>query len=468
MRVLLVHPSPQGIYNAIGLILPPLGSAYLASATRKHHEIEIVDLQVMSHREFSQRLENVDVVAITALTNTFPAALHLAREAKEKKRTVVMGGYHPTFQDEETLLSSWVDVVVRGEGEETLKELLDALEEQRPLDTVQGITFQRENQIIRTPSRIPPQNLDLLPFPTWDLLPLSQYWMTQVEGEPLMTLVTSRGCPFQCTFCASSRFAGSQWRARSPENIIQELERIYFDWGYRGVAFLDDNFTLSPPRVERLCEKIEQRRLKIKWWCFSRADTIARHESTIQKMAKAGLRMVYLGLESAEKTLLDEYRKNLTTEITHRAISILRKYGVRVWGSFILGGLKETQETIKKTIEFAQKINLDFVQFSLLTPFPGTPLYEDLREESRILPKSWFHFDGAHPVIRLENIKPQELQRWLMKSYLAVYQQKKYLPTVASFLKKYLILRIPWWRNRKEQYYLRRRIQHENSSLSTP
>ncbi|MGC8777507.1 MAG: B12-binding domain-containing radical SAM protein [Candidatus Caldatribacteriaceae bacterium] len=467
MKVLLLYPPSQGIYNLIGLKLPPLGLAYLASSARKHHEVHILDLQVESSKNLDKRLERYDIIGITSLTNTIHSALRIAGQAKAKKRFVVMGGYHPTFRDEELLRSGLVDVIVRGEGEETFLELLDHLENHRPLANIPGISFLKDGQLVRTISRTPPPSLDLLPFPAWDLLNLPKYWMTQIEGEPLLNVVTSRGCPFGCTFCASSRFAGRRWRARSPENVFQELERIYFDLGYRAIAFLDDNFTLSPERVERLCAKIEQARMKIKWWCFSRADTIAKNELTIEKMVRAGLRMVYLGLESVEKSVLDEYRKNLTLEATWKAIEILRKYGVRIWGSFILGSLKDTRATIKKTIEFAKNINPDIVQFSVLTPFPGTHIYEELLREKRIFSTNWSIFDGAHPVIKLDALKPKELQHLLVKAYLEVYRKGRF-SEVFDFLKRYFSTNIPFVASSKEKYYLRKRLNHEDSSFSAP
>lgn len=467
MKVLLLYPPPQGIYHHIGLKLPPLGLAYLAAFAREHHEIHILDLQVEKTRDLEKYLDNYEVVGISTLTNTIHSALRIARIAKAKKRLVIMGGYHPTFQDEEVLRSGFVDVVIRGEGEETFLELLEHLESGKSLTHVSGVSFLKNEQLIRTSSREPFRHLDHLPFPAWELLPLSKYWMTQIEGEPLMSVVTSRGCPFGCTFCVSSRFSGKYWRARSPENVFQELERIYFDLGYRAVAFIDDNFTLSPERVERLCEKIEQNLLKMKWWCFSRADTIARNESTIKKMVKAGLRMVYLGLESVEKSILDEYRKNLTLEATQKAIDILHKYGVRIWGSFILGSLKDTKDTIKKTIEFARNINPDIVQFSLLTPFPGTTLYDEFLQEKRLLSTNWSLFDGAHPVIKLDTLKPKELRRLLIRAYLEFYRKGR-LPELLGFVKKYLATHIPFLASHQEEHYLRKRLNHENSSFSAP
>ncbi|MBC7216863.1 MAG: radical SAM protein [Candidatus Caldatribacterium sp.] len=468
MRVLLVQPPSPGIYDFIGLKLPPLGLAYLAASCRKRHTVAIVDLQVEEKKRFQEELKRCDLVGITATTSTFPEALKIAREAKNAGRIVVMGGYHATFQDEETLRSRLVDCVVRGEGEEIFVLLLDALENGVSLDAVPGISFLRDDALIRTPSPLPPQDLDALPFPARDLLKLSKYWMTQLEGEPLVNVVTSRGCPFACTFCASSHFSGKKWRARSPENILRELEILYFDFGFRAIAFVDDNFTLDPKRVEYLCDEMERKSLKLKWWCFSRADTIVRYETLVRKMAKAGLRMVYLGLESAEKAILEDYGKQLTTEVARKAVEILRRYGVKSWGSFILGGLRETRATVQKTIEFARKIRPDIVQFSLLTPFPGTALFEELTKERRVLNLPWSLFDGAHPVVQLDTLKPQELRRLLFRAYFEAYRGLHAIPQVVQFAKKLCFTKIPFLSRMKEYFYLKERMRRENPSLSLP
>lgn len=466
MRVLLVQPPSPGIYDFIGLKLPPLGLAYLAAMCRRNHTVTIVDLQVEEKKRFQEELARCDLVGITATTSTFLEALNIAQEAKRAGRIVVMGGYHVTFQDEEALRSGFVDYVVRGEGEEIFALLLEALENGTPPERIPGISFLREGILMRTPSPLPPQDLDALPFPARDLLKLSKYWMTQLEGEPLVNVITSRGCPFACTFCASSSFSGRKWRARSPENILRELEILYFDYGFRAIAFVDDNFTLHPERVERLCEEIERKRLKFKWWCFSRADTIVRYESLVKKMAKAGLRMVYLGLESAEKAILEDYGKQLTAEVAKKAIDILRRYGVKSWGSFILGGLRETKATVQKTIDFARKIRPDIVQFSLLTPFPGTALFDELKREHRILHFSWSLFDGAHPVVQLDALKPRELRRLLFRAYLEAYRGLHALPQLVQFAKKLCMVKIPFLSRMKEYLYLKERMGRENPSFS--
>ncbi|MDK2896833.1 MAG: anaerobic magnesium-protoporphyrin monomethyl ester cyclase [Candidatus Atribacteria bacterium] len=463
MKVLLVNPPSPGIYNIIGLKLPPLGLGYLASMLRESgHQVKLVDLQVEKNKKLEEEIKEADLIGITSETNKIFQALEVAKIAKDQNKIVVMGGYHTTFQDQEALQTGLVDYVVRGEGEYTFSQLVNHLEKDLPLDEVNGISYLKQGQLIRNTDALPPQDLDALPFPARDLMPLKKYWMTQVEGEPLVNVITSRGCPFSCSFCASSHFSGRKWRARSPENIIQELEQIYFDLGYRGIAFVDDNFTLSPARIENLCDLIAKRKMKLKWWCFSRADTIVKNESMIKKMAQAGLRMVYLGFESAEEEVLETYHKKLSTEISKKAVKILKKYGVKTWGSFILGSVRETKESIQKTIEFAKNIAPDLVQFSILTPFPGTETFAQFSQEKRIYTFDWRKFDGAHPVVAVDYLKPKELTKLLNQAYFEFYKQWRYLPQAFDLLKKLILVNVPLFSTIKENQYWKERLRREN------
>ncbi len=470
MKILLVNPPSPGIYNVVGLKLPPLGLAYLAAVCReKGHQVEIVDLQVETKSKLYQAFSRCDLVGITSETNKVHQALEIAKKAKEKfGLPVLMGGYHATFLDEEVLRSGWVDWVIRGEGEIPMLKLLEALEKKDRLVEVPNLSFLQDGKLIRTPKMAPPENLDELPLPARELLPLPKYWMTQVEGEPAVNVLTSRGCPFGCSFCASSQFSGRKWRSRSPENIFKEIEKIYFDLGYRGIAFIDDNFTLSPERVERLCSKIEQHRLKLKWWCFSRADTIVHDESLVKKMARAGLRMVYLGVESVEKSILDDYKKKLSAEIAQKAVDILRKHNVKSWASFILGSVRDTRETILRTIEFAKSLAPDLVQFSVLTPFPGTEIYEKSLKEGRIVKPNWRFFDGAHPVLKGDFLSIEETKKLLWKAYFEFYREWRYLPHAFSMLKKIMLTNIPPLAKMKETRYWKERLQRVYSSLHPP
>ncbi len=422
MNVLLINPGASNIYSKVEANLPPLGIAYLASVARKGgHNVHIVDANVEKKALAKTDLNYFDVVGITSDTPRYYEALKIAKEIKKTGKFIIMGGYHVTFLDEEVLSSGYVDVVVRGEGEEIFLNLLNALENNTGLKTILGISYLDGEKFIRNDDALPPKNLDELPFPARDLLPISKY-KTTLNGIPSANLITSRGCPYNCYFCASSKFGGIKWRARSAKNIVDEMEMLYNDYGYRAFEFLDDNFTLSKKRIFAFADELEKRKMTdIIWWCFSRVDTIAKNEPMVKRMAEVGAYRVFLGLESVNENVLDSYGKNIDNEEQIRAINLLRKYGIGIHGSFIVGDRNETKEMIMKTVNWAKKMNPQLAQFSLLTPFPGTQLYDDIKKENKFLHNDWRLFDALHPTIKLNNLSPVEAQKLIIDSYKKFY-----------------------------------------------
>lgn len=443
MKVLLVNPPSANLYGALGNRYPPLGLAYLAAVTRERgHEVSIVDVDLEPEHPLDFGIW--DVVGITSDTPRYPEALKVAKEAKKEGCIVVMGGYHVTFRDEEALSSGLVDYVVRGEGEEVFPALLEALDGGDPED-VPGLSFRENGRLVRTPNALPPQDLDSLPLPARDLLPMAKY-RTMLRGRPSTSVVTSRGCPFNCYFCASSAFGGLKWRPRSPESVADEVELLHREYGYGAVTFMDDNFTLSPKRVSDFIDELDRRGLDIYWYCFSRVDTIVRNPELIRRMAEAGAVEIFLGLESGSQEVLNSYGKRTTVEQEKEAIEILKSCGIRPYGSFIIGGIRETREMAERTIALAEELSLDAVQFSILTPYPGTRLFEQATKERRILTYLWRYYDGLHAVLRLDFLSPLEVQELVSRAYRRAY------------LKGRKILKAVWkalWRPREAMSVIR-------------
>ncbi|MGE5893543.1 MAG: B12-binding domain-containing radical SAM protein, partial [bacterium] len=296
MRVLLCYPHRPDAYHKIGFVLPPLGLGYLASVLRDNgHQPDIIDFNLGDRQpEYGA----YDVVGISCDTSRVNEGCAIARQAKAAGKTVVMGGPHPTFSDREMLETGFCDYVVRGEGEWVFLNLLNSLQSGKDISGVQGISFLSEQkEIIRTPDAEPP-DARTLPRPARDLLKVTAYQRLEMGGRKITSLVTSRGCPYQCSFCSSSAFSGLKWRANDPEAVVDEVEEIVHSYGFHGIAFLDDNFTQDPDRVREICREINRRDLDIFWWCFSRADVVLRHEDMIAAMARAGARYVFMGFES--------------------------------------------------------------------------------------------------------------------------------------------------------------------------
>jgi anaerobic magnesium-protoporphyrin IX monomethyl ester cyclase len=312
---------------------------------------------------------------------------------------------------------------------------------------VKGISFLSDGELIRTPSRPLIQDLDSLPFPARDLLPLQNYTVT-LKGRFMTAALTSRGCPFNCDFCSASQFFGRKWRTRSIENVMEELELLYENYGYRAVAFFDDHFTLNPNRMIEFCENILKNNWDLYWWAFSRVDSVVKNEELVELMAKAGLKQVFIGFESGNQEVLDNYGKDLSVDNAFKAVEILKKYKISVWASFIIGALNETKKMIKQTIKFANRLNPEYIQFGILTPYPGTVLYEKVK--NRLLTTNWSKFWAGDPVIKLDKLSPKELKKLFWRAHLSFYgRPKRLFSTVLPFFLK------TFWDNRKNAKFQR-------------
>jgi anaerobic magnesium-protoporphyrin IX monomethyl ester cyclase len=401
---------------------------YIAAVVRENgHWVKMVDLGVEPHALTQDLMKWADTIGISADSPSYPEALSIAALAKRNGKTVVMGGYHVTFMDHEALDTGWVDFVVRGEGEQTFLNLVNTLESKGDLAKVPGISYLQYGIYFKNPDAQPPVDLDNLPFPARDLVPMKKY-NSIMNGWNFTNLITSRGCPYNCYFCSSSRFGGLKWRSRSAKSIVDEIEFLVHNFGYRAFSFMDDNFTLIPKRVFEFADELERRGLNyIRWWCFSRVDILVKNEEMIRRMAEVGAYMIFLGLESPNESILESYNKHIGNDQQQKAIELLKKYGIEIHASYIIGDVKETVEMAEKTINWAMKLKAKTSQFSILTPYPGTALFEDVRKENRFLHKRWDIYDGLHPVIKLDYIMPKELVTLLVKAYKKVYLNPKYL-----------------------------------------
>lgn len=418
MRVLLVNPSSgNNTFRTVGVFLPPLGLLYVAAAVRQHgYEVAIYD-EAVDHRPVD--FGRYDVVGIHCNTTRFEQTMALAHRFKAKGAKVVLGGPHPCFDSQAILNSKSVDAIVRGEGERVFVDLLDAWQSGRPEGTIKGVIQVHGETIVDGGPADRITELDSLPMPARDLIDLSHYRRAQLAGMPLASVHTSRGCPYQCRFCASTQLDGAAWRARSAQNVLAEVEHLVFDLGFKAIAFTDDNFTGSVDRVHQICDGILSRGMDIRWWCFCRADTAVRHPEMIGHMARAGAFSVFVGVESPRAEVLDGCHKGIRAEQARQAVSILKSHGIEIWASYILGFPQERRTDIRATIRFARELDTHTAQFTLLTPYPGTVLWDEL--EGRLLQRSGKLFDGVHMVYRHPHLSRHELQLWHLWAYLSFY-----------------------------------------------
>ncbi len=398
---------------------PPLGVAYLASMLRAHTdaEVEILDSTFWSRplekyrRLFRSR--RYDLVGLSCLTSMVRDVFEVARVAKECNPSclVVVGGPHPTVMPEHVLSCPYVDAVALGEGEWTL---VDLVRQGGEYTKVKGMAYRSREGIVFTPPREPIADLDSIPFPAWELLPMERYLKHWYQLDAVSfglkgtNVLGSRGCPFHCTYCQPTlkKIFGSRLRKRSPQNIVGELEELKRRYSIQGFMWLDDTFTIDRKWVEEVCREIKRAKLDLVWGCNVRADC-ADHD-LLALMKEAGLRIVHLGIETASQRILDQvYRKGTTVKEAKRVVFEAKRLGLCVRGYFMLGAPTETLGEIMRTVLLAARLPLDDATFSITTPLPGTTLYEETKhliarpvEEFDYYRRPVYHSsDVVHPLL---------------------------------------------------------------------
>ncbi|UCE96190.1 MAG: radical SAM protein [Candidatus Bathyarchaeota archaeon] len=369
---------------------PPLGILYIATLLKDEGvEVSVLDqaaegYSIVQTAKWVER-QDPDILGFSALASSGKTAARIAQKVREINPdiTTVFGNYYSTFNDQRILTTyPQTDIIVRGEGEETTKELVKSLEKNHSLKKVKGITFREKNKIITTPDRPLIKDIDTLPIPDRALLK-TEYHSTLIGaiGAPkkFTTLLSSRGCPYRCKFCGCQKIAHGTWRPRSVEKTFEELQMLASE-GYRQFLFVDDSLTINQKRIIKLCRKISKERLDVEWICEGRVN----HSSyeLMRSMVKAGCKIIYFGIESSCQRILDYYQKQITPQQSRTAVKTARKAGMDIIvGSFIIGAPGETRQEIEKTLKFAQEIHLDVPQYNILGVFPGMPLWDEFREK---------------------------------------------------------------------------------------
>ena len=434
MKVLFVNP-PQTAskYKFMGVIAPPLGIAYMAGVLQENNiDVEILDASAedMDFKDVEKELlkRKPDLVALTALTPTIGRALETAQVVKETlpDSIVVMGGYHPTFNFIETLEDENVDIVIRGEGEYIMLNLVQALENQSSLHDVKGIVFEDKNskEIVVNPEAPLIQDLDELPFPALNLLPMKKYRLLDMDKH-MTTMITTRGCPMQCSFCSSAAMHGKKIRERSVENIVDEIEYLKTNYDIDTIAFMDDTFTLKKRKVMAICDEILKRNIEIMWGCTSRVDTL--DEKLLKKMKEAGCITIFIGVESADQQQLDNMCKNTTIAKIENAFKIAHKLKIRTIASVALGMPGDTKEIMNKTVKFVHKLKPNYAIYSLATPYPGTRFYKEAFEKNLIKIKDWSKYTLITPILETIDCSLNDMRKIQAKAFMKFYLRPHYI-----------------------------------------
>jgi radical SAM superfamily enzyme YgiQ (UPF0313 family) len=437
LDVLFINPYDENaVKNGLGYVTPPPGLMYLGAALEKSAmSVKIIDddLLQMGYDKVSKLAEKVNpqIVGITANTSTIKNATRYLKLIKNvlPNALTVIGGPHSSFLPTETLKSSpALDVVVIGEGEKTITELADHIcnKNKVNLEEIKGIAYKDLNNgnIKLNPPRPLIRNLDSIPFPARHLVPFESYGTTK-NGSGDM--ITSRGCVYSCGYCSSSLIMGKRFRARSPDNVVDELEDLVYNYKIKDVAFMDDTFMLNKRRANDISNEIENRGLDVSFIASSRVDMVDK--KLLEKLKGSGLATLYYGVESGSQRVLDMMRKGITIEQAENAVKSAKEVGINVITSFILGFPGETSKEIDKTIDFSIKLDADYSQYSILTPFPGTPIYHELKEKELIATENWDKYTVLESVINYDKIglSKKLVERKLAKAYLKFYTRPNYL-----------------------------------------
>ena len=432
MKVTLVNP-PQTAskYKFMGVIAPPLGIGYIAAVLRDNGiDVNILDASAedMDFKEFSEEIKNrsPDIISISALTPTINKALETAKTAKEvlPNSIIVMGGYHPTFDFEETLKNDFVDIVIRGEGEYVLRDLVETIENNGDLREVRGIVFKEDDNIVLNPNADLIYDLDALPFPAFDLMPMDKYKLLDMDTH-MATMITTRGCPMKCSFCSSAAMHGRKMRQRSVDNILAEIDFLREKYDINTIAFMDDTFTLKKSRLMEFCDKLKQKDYEIMWGCTARVDTL--DEEVLKNMKESGCITVFMGVESVDQNQLDSMDKGITVPKIENAFKMSRKLGIRTIASVALGMPGDTKKIMNKTIKFVHKLKPNYAIYSLSTPYPGTRFYKESFEKNLIKVKDWSKYTLISPILETADCSLKDLRKMQTKAFIKFYLRPHYL-----------------------------------------
>lgn len=421
-RVLLVYPpiskmdrygSELGVFGGKQI---PLGVFCLAAYLRQQgYSVQAVDAEA---RELTNddlvaelRAGSYDVLGISSTTVAFHRSLQLAQAVKAARpeTIVVIGGPHVSSQPDHPLQHEAFDYAVRNEGEETLDELLQRIADHGDPRGVRGLIYRQNGQIVVNPCRPYIADLDTLPFPAYDMLPDMRIYSPppfNFKRLPVANIMTSRGCPNACTFCENTTF-GRQFRMRSAESIVAEIEFLMTQHGAREISFVDDTFTVRRSRIYEIFDLARQRGLRFPWSCMSRINTV--DEDLLRYMRDNGCWYISFGIESADEEILRTIHKNISPDSVARVINSCHRLGIVTKGFFMIGHPRETVQTIDKTIAFAKRIPLRHVVVTINTPMPGTEQYQHAHEYGTLDESDWKRFNYWKPVFVPHGLTPEIL-----------------------------------------------------------
>jgi len=464
-KLVFVEPKSTHLHIYSRVCIPRLGSVLLATIMRgKGYDVRVYieDIQAIDMRE----VLSADLVAISAITSTAPQSYRLADTVRDAGKLVVLGGTHTSFLPEEGLQHA--DFVVRGEGEFAFQELVDALQAGEWFEKIQNLSYLTADRAVHNPERPKIPNLDVNPIPDYALI-------TGWKPGGVISVATSRGCPFSCTFCSVPGMYGHAFRTHSIERVLEELT---VHKGNMYTFFADDIFTANKKRVKELLRGMIARGLTPQWGAQVRTETVDDPE-LLQMMRDSNCFNVYVGFESINPRTLKLFNKKQDLAKIERSIERFHAHQIRIHGMFVVGSDEDDLETLDATAEFALKHDIDSVQFMIMTPIPGSPDYDTLFDhgEKYIISKNWQFYDGHHVVHQPRKLSPYELQIGAIGAMEKFYswrgiakklaKRDMYSATIRYWGKKMLR---EWWKdaeNRQHVEWLRSQLYADAAALGS-
>ncbi|MBD3389031.1 MAG: radical SAM protein [Candidatus Altiarchaeales archaeon] len=397
----------------------PFFLAYAAAVLREGgHEVLIKDCiaEEMTDVEFLEYMKNesADVAVFETSTPSIGNDLMWTSKAKELGSKTVLTGPHATAKGEELLREEYVDFIITYEYEYPLLELVNALGVDGDFTEIKSLGFKEGGKPVVN-GKAPLADVDEMPYPLREELPMEKYIDPFCKHAPNAQMWSSRGCPYQCTYCLEPWvFYGMRsYRARSPESVVDEMQYLVESYGAREIYFDDSSFSVDQERVRSICGEIVKRGLKVYWSCMADAKLT---EETLRAMKEAGCIAIKFGVESADPRILDNINKHVNLSEVRRVVQLLKRIGIESHATYMFGLPGETRETMEKTLKFAFSLGTDTAQFSMAIPYPGTKFYEQAEREGWLKAGDWSDFTGQNPVIEYPNLSGAEIAETMHKA----------------------------------------------------
>lgn len=439
MKVLLMMP-PMGVeenyanFKTVAANMPSVGLAYIYSAFEEAGcEVRFKDYQCQKNSidEIIDYIdcEQFDLVGMQAYITNINMCFEISSMIKHKRPNIkiILGGPHATIFPDMIIKHPVVDFVCIGEGEITMKSLVECLNKQSEPKKILGLYYKdRDGTVHMNPRRPLIENLDMLPIPKYQIFDPIQYFpAVHIRGKRVCNMITSRGCPYKCTFCAATKIFGHRFRYYSIERSIKEMKFLKEKLLADSLQIYDDNFTTNKTRVKSLCKRMIEEKLNLQWVCYTRADALG-DEEMLHLMKKSGCYMIVVGIENANERILKLINKSLSLNIARRNIRLVRKAKINVLSSFMIGLPSETITEIENTIKFSTSIGLTYATYPIFTPYPGTPIYEDAKKYGTIHSENFDDFSRwGNGVYSSKGLSPEIYRKMQKKAFRRFYLKPK-------------------------------------------